>query len=77
MGQVWKQMFSSLDMKYVGALDRIRASVMRDNDELLCRVACRTALISVRLENVDGALLVKVKSSAANARSGTPAESLR
>lgn len=42
-----KWMLSSLDMEYTGALRRIRASVVLDDDELLRNVARFTALISV------------------------------
>lgn len=53
MGEVWKRMMSSLDMEYPGALRRIRASVVRNDNGFLRNFVCCTALISTRLRNSD------------------------
>lgn len=52
-------MLSSIDMGCASALERIRANVVRDDDELLWIVARCTALITTRLDNIGGALSVK------------------
>lgn len=56
-----------LDMEYAGALERIYASVFQDHDELLQNFAFCTALISARLENVDGAHSLAAVADTANA----------
>lgn len=66
-GQVWKRMLFLLDTEYAGASGRIRASFVRDDDELLWHVVCCTALILTRLDNIDGAHPVKGESDTANA----------
>lgn len=74
VNRTWKWILPSLDMGYATALTRIRASVVRDNDELLWSVARCTTLISSRLDYTNGALPVKGKADTTNARSGRPAE---
>lgn len=39
VGPAWIQMLSSLDVEYAGALRRIDANIVRDDDELLRNVA--------------------------------------
>lgn len=59
-------MLSLLDMKFAGALERVRASVVRDDIELLWNVARSRASISVCLNNMDGAPPVESDADTAN-----------
>lgn len=65
-----------LNMEYGGALGRIRASVVRGDDELSCNVTRYTKLISNRLENIDGELHVEDEFVTANAGFSGTAETL-
>lgn len=74
IGQEWKHVLSLLDIKYACELERILVSVVRKDNELLWNVTRCTALISTRLDKIDGALLVEGECDTANVVSGGPAE---
>lgn len=55
---------------------RIRANVLRDDNEFLCNVAHCTALISTCLDETAEALFVETESDTASAGSGRPVETV-
>lgn len=74
MGQASKRMLSPLDIKFASLLGSIRASIVRDVDELLWNVARFTALISTCLVKIDEKVPVEGESDIGNAGFGGPAE---
>lgn len=77
MDQAWKRVLSSRVKEYASALRRSRASVMREYDKLLWRVARCTALISACLDDIHEELPVEGESGTVNDGSGRPAETSR
>lgn len=69
-------MFFSLDVDHASTVGKVRADVVRDDNELLWNIARCTALISTFLDKIDEAFLVKAESASSNIGSVGPVETL-
>lgn len=67
-------MLCFLDVDYVNTVGNIRASSVRDNDDVLRIVLRCTALISTHLDNIGGSLQVKGESDKGNTGSIGPVQ---
>lgn len=63
-----------LFMEYAGVMGRIRSSAVRNDDELLWKVALCTVLVSTRLDIIERWLFLKSEPYTVNVWSGGPAE---
>lgn len=69
MDQACKQMLSFFDLGYANAVGQDRATLLRNNNNVLQNIAFCTALIMTCLGNIDGLLSAEGESSAASAGS--------